>query len=407
VSFARSAVSASIPVTLLADGAKPTSSCWYQAATSCRTFSVALTVVSGSARVASAPSSDAILWDPPNGQGVSVGDALAADGTAGGDRIVHVPVTLAVPASHAMSVAYQLVNDSALSGISFVAAHGTVRFAAGQTTSHVNVSIIPGTGFQPDEVLYVRLSHPSGVAIARAEGTVIIVTGAAGIADPISAGYTGASLTQVVSAKTKTADSYTIAASSGTVTMTGNSPVLGANDRMAYWPSAEAPSTDQESCATWSSQDPAQANGVFTQEGLALRFATKDGVTRGLTVTKNVWANANYDLNVHIWNTTWSTPFHLLQSFNLSSYLAPGGVVSPMPWDVCARVVGATLQFEIWLDGQTPPAWGDPSQGGTVTLPAGWDYFGAAGWYVGHLKSAASATYTNLIEETPQPAPAI
>ena len=294
-----------------------------------------------------------------------------------------------------------------LAKVSFVAAQGTIRFAKGSTTSHVDVSIVPGKGFQPYEVLYVKLSHPSGATIARAYGTVVIATGAAGVADPISAGYTASSLTQVESAKTRSADSYTVTAGGSTAAMSANAPVLSSNDRMAYWPSAEAPSKDQESCATWSSQTPSQANGVFTQEGLALRMATVDGVTRGLTVTKNVYENTNYVLNVHLWDTAWTTPFRLVKGFNLSSYLVTGGTTAQLPWDVCARVVGSTFQFELWLDGQTPPAWGDATQGGTVTLPAGWDYAGDAGWYIGHFAAGASASYDNMIDEAPQAAPAI
>lgn len=407
LTFNRDAEAASIPVTVLADSTTPTSSCWYQAATACRTFGVTLSVASGSIKVAAAPSNDAILWNPPGGQGVSVGDALVVDGAAGSDRVIKVPVTLAKPAGGAISVAYELVAGSALAKDSFVAAHGTVRFGQKATTSHVSVSIVPGKGFQPYEVLYVELSHPSGVTIARSEGTVLIATGAAGIPDPISAGYAGASLTQVVSAKTKTGDSYTIAASAGTATMSANAPVISSNDRMVYWPSTEAPTPDQESCATWSSQDPSQASGVFTQEGLALRFATRDGVTRGLTVTKGVWANANWVLNVHLWNTSWSTPFHLLKGLNLSSYLVSDGATSQLPWDVCARVVGSTFEFEVWLVGQSPPAWGNTTQGGTVALPAGWDYAGEAGWYIGHLATGASATYTNQVVESPQAVPAL
>jgi hypothetical protein len=407
LTFDRHSVNASIAVTVLADSTTPTSTCWYQAATACRTFSVMLTVDSGSVEVASAPSADWILFNAPGGQGVSVGDAVVANGASGADRVVRVPVTLAEPARAAIAVAYKLVAGSALATDSFLAAHGTIRFHRAETTLYVVVSIVPGKGFQPFEVLYVELSHPSGASVARAEGTVVIATGAAGIPDPISPSYAGASLTQIVSAKTKTGDSYTIAVNGASTTMTGNAPVLSSNDRMAFWPTAESPVADQESCATWASQTPAQSSGIYTQEGLALRFATQDGVTRGLTVTKGVWANANYVLNVHLWNTTWSTPFLLLKSFDLSSYLVTGGDTTQLPWDVCARVVGTTLQFEVWFAGQTPPAWGNTAQGGAVTLPAGWDYAGQAGWYIGHLATDASATYTNMVVEAPQHAPAL
>jgi Calx-beta domain len=405
LTFNKGAVGALVPVTVLADRSRPNASCWYQADAACRTFSVSLAVASGSARVASVPSVDAILWDQLSSQGVSVGDAVVASGASGADRVVRVPVTLAEPASAAASVLYTLVGGSAVANDTYVAGHGTIRFRAGATDAGVSVSIPAGHGFQPDEVLYVKLSHPAGVHLNRAVGTVIVVTGAAGVPDPISTGYRGATLTQVVAAKTRAADSYTIAASGGTVESSANAPVLSSNDRVVFWPSTEVPAADQESCATWSSQQPTQARGVTTQEGLALRVATADGVTRALTVTKDVWANANYVVNVHEWNTSWAQPFQLLASVNLGGYLASGGAVSPLPWDVCARVVGTTLQFEVWLDGQTPPAWGDTTQGATVQLGAGWDYPGAAGWYVGHLAAGASTTYTNLIDEPPQPAP--
>lgn len=408
LSIPAGSVEASIPITIHADATPATRACWYQQATLCRTFSVALTALSTGVTVAPAPSDDAILSPAPPASGIGAGDALVVNGTAGRARTLRVPVTLSASVIHAVSAQYAVTGGSAVAGFNFRTQHGTITFPARVTSKFVDITVLVGHSSQPSEVLYVTLTAPHGAALARSIGIGIIETAAPGVPDPLDPSYSGATLTQVVSTKTGASDGFSISPTvvqPGTV-MSANGPIVGPNDRMVFWPAAETPLGDAESCATWSSQSPAQGAGVPTQEGLALRVATHDGITRAITVTKNIFANATFVLNVHVWNTSKSLPFQLVGQFNLAQLFIERGN-QKLPWNVCARVVGAAVQVELWLTGDSPPAWGDTSHGGTVALPAGWDYPGDAGWYVGHLETGASATYANEYEGAPQSAPAV
>jgi hypothetical protein len=156
----------------------------------------------------------------------------------------------------------------------------------------------------------------------------------------------------------------------------------------------QAPTVDQESCGTWSggTGDP------FRQEGAALRIATAGGVTRGITVTKAVWAEEHWRFNVHTWdtaipNTDTSSPALWIASFDLSAAFGQGARLRPLPWRMCARAVGDVVSFVVWPLADPPPAWGDPRYGGAVRLPAGDILPGRAGWYAGHLQPGASLVY--------------
>jgi hypothetical protein len=269
----------------------------------------------------------------------------------------------------------------------------------------VNVVVVPGEGYQPDESLYVELSDASNAKIVRAVGVVIIATTALGVPNPMAAEFLGATLSDTESPTSNLADTYTISSTPGGAQISGNPNLLAANDRATFWPAGEVPKADEGACATWSLQDPSTGSNVTIQEGLTVRAATKGGVTRAITLTKNVWEGKFYLFNVHVWNTSWSVPFKLLREFNLSSYLTHKGILTDLPWNVCVRVIGSNFQFELWTSGQQSPKWGDSHQGGNVKLPAGWDYPGEAGWYVGHLGSGQTATYTNLFVGLPQAEP--
>jgi hypothetical protein len=399
---------ASFKVRILADATPSTGTCWWQATSPCRSFTVGLTMLAGGATVAPAVGEDTILPASPDAVSLSAGDASLANGDAGAARPVLVPVTLSSPQRHAVTVHFEVDGGTAIAGVNFIATKGVVKFAAGAQTRSVAVVVRLGHDTQPTEALYVKLTAPTGATVGRGTGVVLISTSAPGVPHPLDSTYGGATLTQNVSAQTSVGDSYSVLASPtpGTSQLSANPTIAGANDRMVFWPAQAAPVADQESCATWSSQSPAQGTGVITQEGLALRVATKDGVTRAITVTKNVFEYANYILNIHVWNTSRAVPFQLLKELNIKSFLMANG--SPgMPWDICARVVSSTVQVELWLPGQTPPAWGDTASGGTVQLPTGWDYPGVAGWYVGHLATGATATYTNEYAGAPQSAPSL
>ncbi len=51
------------------------------------------------------------------------------------------------------------------------------------------------------------------------------------------------------------------------------------------------------------------------------------------------------------------------------------------------------MQFVVWTQAMTQPAWGDPTWGGHATLPASAPGTGQAGFYAGHVESGTSMTY--------------
>ena len=121
------------------------------------------------------------------------------------------------------------------------------------------------------------------------------------------------------------------------------------------------------------------------------------GGTKAITITKNVWFDANWIFNVHVWDTSASPVATLIASFDLGSVLYPGGSYVPYPWSICARVIGNVVDFVVWPTGSPQPSWGDPAYGGAVTLPPGFEDAGHAGWYAGHLQPGEHAGFQDLV----------
>jgi hypothetical protein len=135
----------------------------------------------------------------------------------------------------------------------------------------------------------------------------------------------------------------------------------------------------------------------MNQQGAVLRARRlPTGDRRGILVTKNVWLNAHWVFNVHVWDTHWPEVFRPIASFDLGAVFRPNGVEAPLPWSLCARVVGNVVSFIAWPTNGPRPAWNDPLHGGSVTLPPGWGEPGRAGWYVGHLRPGEWVGLTDL-----------
>jgi hypothetical protein len=120
------------------------------------------------------------------------------------------------------------------------------------------------------------------------------------------------------------------------------------------------------------------------------------GGAQAITVTNNIMWGARNGWNVHLWSGARGDligQIVLTHSFGPTVYQTP-----PLPWRLCARVVGPTLQFKAWslaID-PTEPEWTDPGYGAGFVLPPEWVYPGRAGWYVGHLVSGDQAGYRSL-----------
>lgn len=165
----------------------------------------------------------------------------------------------------------------------------------------------------------------------------------------------------------------------------------GGNLREAFWPADNPVVADNESCAIWGAQ-----TGPLVQQGAALRIAKDGSRLRAITVTKNIFYGATWIFNFHLWDTAASAPFTIIAATNLDSTLVHAGVVTPLPWRFCARVIDAKVEFKVWPAAELEPAYGDPTHGGSVMLPPGWVYPGRAGWFIGHLQPLETAVFNDL-----------
>ncbi len=186
-------------------------------------------------------------------------------------------------------------------------------------------------------------------------------------------------------------DTYAFTSGAGSAEFAARPDNRDSNLRQAFWPTGGPEVVDQQSCATWTSD-----TGGVTQQGATLRLSTATGHVRAVTVTKNVWFYALWVFNVHVWDTSSLQPFTLVGQVDLQPEFFAGGHLPPLPWHLCARVIGPTVDVKAWPDPEPEPAWGDPFHGGSVTLPGGWVYPGRAGWYIGHLQPGAAARFDDL-----------
>jgi hypothetical protein len=179
---------------------------------------------------------------------------------------------------------------------------------------------------------------------------------------------------------------YTYGApSSGTVIVSASSLTSG-NDREFFYSTTSATYADSSACLTISGTSPAQP-------GIAFRITDKNNVTTAVTVTENVFGSSAYnDFNVHTWNTSLSPAYSLVSQVTI--HALPSSP-QPEPLNLCAEITGVVLQFVVWTSG-TQPAWGDPTWGGSVTLPSNVPTSGYTGFFAGHIPAGTSATYSNL-----------
>jgi hypothetical protein len=109
--------------------------------------------------------------DPPAGV-VSIGDARVFEGNAGA---VNAQFTVSYNGpSLPVSVQYATANGTAIAGVDYLAANGTLNFN-GTGTQIVTVVVNSDIAKEANETFFVNLSNPTGVTISDGQGVGIIV----------------------------------------------------------------------------------------------------------------------------------------------------------------------------------------------------------------------------------------
>ena len=150
------------------------------------TLTLTLSSPSG-ATIAAASATGTITNDDvaPTSPTVSIGNASKAEGNSGTSNMSFT-VTLSKAATAPVTVQYATSNGTATAGQDYVAASGTITFAAGETSKTVNVVVNGDATSESDETFTVTLSNPSGITIATAVATGTITND-----DTSSGGGTG------------------------------------------------------------------------------------------------------------------------------------------------------------------------------------------------------------------------
>jgi hypothetical protein len=365
--------------------------CFFQSGDTCRTFSLTLSVPDGHATVAATSTTDALLVPDQRSTAavLTAGDAYVVAPPQGHHVTIDVPVTMSEARSTPTHVSVFYEKVTALSPRDYRTTETRFDIAAGQLSAEIPI-VINAAGLNRSPYVFDVKIISTNDTVRRSEGTVVIETPSTSVIHDATGDFDSATLTQDVWRSNDLGDSYELNGTSSDVTVSAPSTNRGSNSRAVFWPASEVSGTDSVACATWAAQSPAQSDFVVIQQGFVIDAVTQDGITRALTVTKDIFPYLNDIINVHEWDTSLATPFTLLHQFTMSDL----GLT--LPWDLCARVTGDDLQFIVWTEGSTPPAWGSATRGGDVTLPSAFDVAGEDGWYIGHLKATNTATFDNL-----------
>ena len=114
---------------------------------------------------------DGRLKNMPCGAGLSVGDAVARDGSGWS---LLFSVTLPGPQPEIVRVDYATSDGTAMAGVDYVATRGTLTFAPGETSKTVTVEVIHDERPEHSKRMHLTLSNPRGAPIfhATAMGTI-------------------------------------------------------------------------------------------------------------------------------------------------------------------------------------------------------------------------------------------
>ncbi len=110
---------------------------------------------------------DRVVWTGP--PSLSIGDVTVAEGH-GGTKAATFTVALSTAVASPVTVGFATVNGTATAGSDYVAASGTLTFAAGETSKPLPVTVIGDTTVEPNETFTVDLSGATGATVADPQG---------------------------------------------------------------------------------------------------------------------------------------------------------------------------------------------------------------------------------------------
>lgn len=92
-----------------------------------------------------------------------------------GTQVITLDVSLSAKSKSAVSVDYTTQDGTATAGSDYLAAKGSIKFKAGETTKQIQLSILGDTRVENDETFGVQLANPTGVNLdSSSEGLVTI-----------------------------------------------------------------------------------------------------------------------------------------------------------------------------------------------------------------------------------------
>lgn len=101
---------------------------------------------------------------------LSIADVSVQEGNSG-TRLMTFTVILSAAAAGAVTVAYSTADGTATSGSDYVAANGTLTFAAGETSKTIQVTVKGDTAAEGNEAFTIRLANAAGATIADGSAT--------------------------------------------------------------------------------------------------------------------------------------------------------------------------------------------------------------------------------------------
>src|SRR5262249_50264595 len=114
------------------------------------------------------------IFDNDAQPSLMVDDMNLIEGNSG-QRAMTFTVRLSAASGLPVTVNYATADKNAVAGLDYVAANGSVTFAAGETSKTVPVNVLGDQATEKDEELYLNLSGPSGATLAdsQALGTIL------------------------------------------------------------------------------------------------------------------------------------------------------------------------------------------------------------------------------------------